>query len=166
MPPRRLRRVADALSLVIVAAILVGTLSPPGSPTATTFGLNPDYGHLGLFCALGVASALRYVVSPRARRYPRSTLAMVFFGFWILAGGTEFLQGFVGRDPSFSDWLIDMGGAALGFIGGSFALRMLLPRRIGPRRPVASPPPDPPPAPRGPAPRGRRRRAKSGTRTR
>jgi VanZ family protein len=142
MQDRTLRRLADLGTLAIVAAILVGTLSPPGSPTYTTFGLNPKLGHFGLFAALGVTSALRFAVSARARRYPRSTLGMAFFGFWILGAGTEFLQGFVGRDPAFSDWLIDMCSAVGGFLGGSLALRLLL-GRAAPRA-AASVAPAPP----------------------
>jgi VanZ family protein len=140
MRPRSLRRVADILTLAVVGAILVGTLSPPGSPTDTTFGLNPNLGHLALFGALGVSSALRFAVSGRARRFPRSTLGMVFFGFWLLAAGTEFLQGFVGRDPSFSDWVIDMVSAIAGFLGGSAALRLVFDRGAVLPAPVPAPP--------------------------
>lgn len=112
--------------LLAAAAILVLTLSPPDSLFAGGFDIDPGVGHFSLFAALGVASALRFAVSERARRFPRSSLGAAFFGFWLFAAATELLQGPVGRDPNLTDWLLDMAGAVVGFLVGSLLLRTLI----------------------------------------
>lgn len=44
----------------------------------------------------------------------RRWLTSLTIVFIIMGGVLEILQGFTGRDPSWFDWLIDMGGAVLG----------------------------------------------------
>jgi len=152
MQVRTVRRAANLLTLVSVAAILLGTLGPRDLLEPATLNLDHRFGHAALFASLGAASALRYAVSLRARRFSRSSLGVAFFGFWLLAAATELLQGPVGRHPDFTDWLADMGGAVAGFLGGSALFRLALSRAVQP---------DPPPAAREArtpsSPRGRRR---------
>ncbi|MDA1001921.1 MAG: VanZ family protein [Chloroflexi bacterium] len=126
MTPRRLRRLADAAMVLAAAAILALTLSPPDTLLASGFNIDAGVGHFALFAALGVASALRFAVSARARRFPRSSLGAAFFGFWLFAAATELLQGPVGRDPNMTHWLLDMAGAVVGFLLGSLVLRTLI----------------------------------------
>ena len=126
MTPRRLRRLADVGLLLTAAAIVVLTLSPPDTILADGWGVNSSVGHFALFATLGATSALRFAVSERARRFPRSSLGAAFFGFWLFAAATELLQGPIGRDPDLRDWMLDMAGAVVGFLLGSFVLRTLI----------------------------------------
>jgi VanZ family protein len=129
MSASRLRRLSLFATLLVVIAILVATLSPEGSPTATTFGLDHVLGHFLLFMALGAAAAPLFATSKTARRSPRRALVMTLLAFWVFAALTELAQGPVpGREPSLLDWFADMAGAIVGFLGGSAALRWLLDR--------------------------------------
>jgi VanZ family protein len=127
MSPARLRLTSAVATSAVGLVILVTTLSPQGAPTAATFGLDDLQAHFLLFAALGAGAAPGFAASDLARRSPRRALLMTLLAFWIFAALTELGQGPVeGRDPSLSDWLADMSGALVGFLGGSVLLRLLL----------------------------------------
>jgi hypothetical protein len=131
-----LRWFSQAATLASAAAILVLTLAPlPFNGASCLLGIPCDAGHFLTFGVLGVSLAGVFVTSAFARRSPRRALSMMLLGVWIFAAATEIAQGEVGRDPSLADWGADMAGAVAGLLGGGFALRLLLGRRL----PVAAP---------------------------
>ena len=120
-----LRRLAQAGTAVAALVILYATLTPsPEHPRWL-----PDWGaHFLLFVILGVPTALWYATSEGARRAPQRVLAMAILGLWLFGGLTEVAQGQIGRDPEFSDWLWDVGGAIAGFVAGGAVWRLVLGR--------------------------------------
>lgn len=100
-------------------------LPPPGWSEAD----EEAAGHFLVFLALGVAAALTYATSRRARRSPQRTMVVVLLLLWLFAGLTESMQAFLPtRSPSLDDLAYDVLGALVGFFGGSLVWRLLLSR--------------------------------------
>jgi VanZ family protein len=138
LPPQQLRRASELAIVLVVALILVTSLSPGGSfaadpiPQSTLEGSAIDInvlraiGHATLYALLGLAAAARFAVSTFARRSPYRALAMLIMAIWLLAGGSEAMQMNVpGRAPELSDWLFDMGGAIFGLAAAGPAIRWM-----------------------------------------
>jgi VanZ family protein len=134
--PQQLRRISEVAIVLMVALILVTSLSPGGSLAADPIrrsaleGSAIDYdalravGHGVLYALLGFAAAARFAVSDYARHSPYRALAMTLLAIWLLAGGSEAMQGNVpGRAPELTDWLVDMAGAIIGLALAGPAIR-------------------------------------------
>ena len=127
MSAASLRTWSTAAIVALLLIIALMTLGPVGAGEedggdTCALGLPCLLGHFVLFGALGAALAVRYATSEAARRAPGRTLLAVIFGLWLLAAADEIAQGWVGRDPQLQDWLADMAGGLLGFLGaGAFA---------------------------------------------
>ena len=92
------------------------------SPSVSAGGMDDQLAHFILFFPLGLGGALWMAQLDRAS-LGRSRLAVlgVVLAF---AAATEIGQGFVGRDPSFGDFVADAAGASAGvFVGGLIASR-------------------------------------------
>jgi VanZ family protein len=137
--PQQLRRASEVAIVLMVALILVTSLSPVGSFAADPIrrsaleGSAIDYdvlravGHGVLYALLGFAAAVRFAVSDYARRSPSRALAMMLLVIWLLAGGSEAMQSYVpGRAPELTDWLVDMAGAIVGLAVAGPAIRWIV----------------------------------------
>lgn len=148
MRPGPLRRLsllaAVAVAAVIVALTLVvspgegDTLSrllPSGFTLTGTErasdvclgGVPCQDGHALAFLALSLFAAVHVATSPAPaeRLRPMARLLVVLVAF---ATFDEAAQRWAGRDPSFADWLADLGGILLGMVLGVRLARALLRR--------------------------------------
>ncbi len=137
--PRQLRRISEVAIVLVVAVILVTSLSPGGSlaadpvrqsaleGSAVDFGAGRAAGHAALYALLGFAAAARFAVSDFARQAPYRALAMMLLAIWLIAGGSEAAQSYVpGRAPELTDWLLDMGGAIVGLAVAGPVIRRVI----------------------------------------
>lgn len=90
--------------LVIFVIWITLTPKPPDE-----LQLIPHLDKVGHFLAYALLAAWFSAVLPGRRWLTGLTLAFIAMG-----GILEILQGYTGRDPSWFDWLIDIGGALLG----------------------------------------------------
>lgn len=135
-----LRRFATVGVACAVALILLTTLTPVAlDDDGCALGVPCTIGHALAFGALGVAMSALYVTSSFARRSPQRAIVMLLLCAWILAGGTEIAQGYVGREPSLGDWVADMVGVVSGLLLGGFVLRTIAGSRLPVAVPVAPP---------------------------
>ena len=90
--------------LVIFVIWITLTPNPPSGLQAI-----PHLDKTGHFLAYAALTAWFTAALP-GRRW----LAALTIAFIVMGGVLEILQGFTARDPSWFDWLIDIGGALLG----------------------------------------------------
>jgi len=113
MSARQLRRVGQAITALSAAFIVYATLSP----SVSAGDMDDQLAHFLLFFPLGLGGALWMAqLDPAAQRRSRLAVLGVVLTFAAL---TEVGQGFVDRDPSFSDFVADAAGAGVGVLIGS-----------------------------------------------
>lgn len=88
-------------------------------------GIDCQDGHALAFMALGASLAVLVLAGRRGlRRFAGGAVVLlILVGFAAL---DELAQGWMGRQPSFDDWLADVSGAVLGLVLGSELARFLV----------------------------------------
>ncbi len=140
---RQMRWASVAAVALLVATILLFTLSPGGSLTsgsrvideiAEVYGTRQQASwllHAGLFGLFGVSLSLWFASSSTSRGAPRRALGMLVLAVWIFAAATELAQGGVdGREASLGDWVADMVGVLAGLLLAPIVLRPVVERLI------------------------------------
>jgi VanZ family protein len=104
-PSRAWLAVAAWMTLTVILSTFPVDEIQPSVPDADKLGHAAVYGVLALLCAL----AWHRHGSSQAAAIERAMALVLVFGALL-----EFVQGFVGRDPSMGDWLADGVGALVG----------------------------------------------------
>jgi VanZ family protein len=104
-PSRAWLAVAAWMTLTVILSTFPVDQIQPSVPDADKLGHAAVYGVLALLCA----RAWHRHGSSQAAAIERAMALVLVFGALM-----EFVQGFVGRDPSMGDWLADGVGALVG----------------------------------------------------
>jgi VanZ family protein len=104
-PSRAWLAVAAWMTLTVILSTFPVDEIQPSVPDADKLGHAAVYGVLALLCA----RAWHRHGSSQAAAIERAMALVLVFGALM-----EFVQGFVGRDPSMGDWLADGVGALVG----------------------------------------------------
>jgi VanZ family protein len=104
-PSRAWLAVAAWMTLTVILSTFPVDEIQPSVPDADKLGHAAVYGVLALLCA----RAWHRRGSSQAAAIERAMALVLVFGALM-----EFVQGFVGRDPSMGDWLADGVGALVG----------------------------------------------------
>lgn len=104
-PARAWLAVAAWMAVTVILSTFPVDEIQPSVPDADKLGHAAVYGVLALLCA----RAWHRHGSAQAAAMERAMALVLVFGALM-----EFVQGFVGRDPSLGDWLADGAGALVG----------------------------------------------------
>lgn len=113
-----LRRIGQAVTALSAVIIAYATLSPDVGVT----GGNNQFGHFLLFLPLGIGGAFWLAPLPaRTQNRARALILLVILAF---AAATEIGQMFIDtRSASWTDFVADAAGAALGVLLGGLVAR-------------------------------------------
>ena len=106
IPKTWTRRFWLVIGWVLVIFVVWVTLTPQPPQVLQAIPHLDKTGHFLAYAALTACFGAAFL--------SRKWLTILTIAFIIMGGVLEILQGFTARDPSWFDWLIDIGGALLG----------------------------------------------------